>query len=245
MSSVLHVTGDNDAVSLKTAGDFALNTAAFCCESLNICNVDTSCEMRRVAGHKSACQHPGGFTLEHDTVASYWQFVEKVDGHLARVSERHPDAMRCRLGCTACCRQDLSVSRIEAEQILGWLAMNGVPEACGDRTEHDNHPRFEQLAGPAACPFLSTQGACGIYPVRPIICRTHGFPVRLSAGEVDVCPLNFEDEEALPKEDVIDLELLNKTLSLIAVLHAQQVGDDTPGRYRLSSLREVALQDDV
>ncbi|MEO1270342.1 MAG: YkgJ family cysteine cluster protein, partial [Myxococcota bacterium] len=174
--------------------------------------------------------------------ANYNGFVRKVDAHTTRVASRHAAQMRCARGCTACCRQDLSVSRVEAERILLWLERHGVPERDDAHGPHDAHALFFALAGPRACSFLAPGGACGIYPVRPIICRTHGFPIQLSDSTRDTCPLNFATDGALeqvPAEDVIQLPLLNKTLALIERLHIQAVDEDS-GRFLLSDLRRMA-----
>lgn len=174
--------------------------------------------------------------------ANYDAFVAKVDAHAERVADRHDAHLRCQRGCTACCRQDLSVSRVEAERIILWLSRHGVPEADPSLGPHDDHDLFEALSGGEACAFLGPDGACGIYPVRPIICRTHGLPIQLADQSRDTCPLNFTGPlplQDVPAEDVIQLPLLNKTLALIERLHVEAV-DEESGRFPLSGIRALA-----
>jgi uncharacterized protein len=74
--------------------------------------------------------------------------------------------------------------------------------------------------GPASemCAFLDETGACSIYPVRPVLCRTHGLPLRSRHTErargalaihddVSVCALNFTARSPRPAE-ILDAETL-------------------------------------
>lgn len=163
-----------------------------------------------------------------------------VDAHAARVSEAHEEHLSCKLGCTACCRQDLAVSRVEADFLLHWLVQAGVPVQEPEPTALDQHDLFEDLAHGDACVFLSEGGGCGVYEARPLICRTHGLPIRLEDDEVDHCPMNFRGAE-VPKGDTIALEPLNQRLGLIDLLYNQAEGDEPGGRFLLSGIREAAL----
>jgi len=120
-----------------------------------------------------------------------------IDREVRRLTEIHAARLNCRRGCSACCLDDLSVSRIEAERIRrahGDLLGHGDPSPAG------------------ACAFLDQEGACRIYEVRPTICRSQGLPLRvLFENEVeeieehrDICPLNAADGprlDSLPEED--------------------------------------------
>jgi Fe-S-cluster containining protein len=69
------------------------------------------------------------------------------------------------------------------------------------------------------CSLLTADGACSVYEGRPIVCRSHGAPLKLKDKGVDrrdVCPLNFSgDISSLSGEDLLNLDLLNTLLSLI------------------------------
>ncbi|MEE9382987.1 MAG: YkgJ family cysteine cluster protein [Nannocystaceae bacterium] len=171
----------------------------------------------------------------------YDALVRKVEAHAARTTAEHADQMFCKRGCTACCRQDLNVSRVEADHISKWLETRGSPLPAADdaRTRVDAHPLFERLAGDRGCAFLS-EGACSIYEVRPVICRTHGLPIRTDRVEVDVCPLNFDpaigSAADVPDVHVLDLERLNLVLAAVDHAYVTQTGA-SPSRQALSQIR--------
>ena len=67
------------------------------------------------------------------------------------------------------------------------------------------------------CAFLTKDGGCGIYPVRPFVCRSHGAPIAIAREEyyqIDVCPLNFSNNpiEELDQEDFFILDQWNEEL---------------------------------
>lgn len=91
------------------------------------------------------------------------------------LTEAHAERLRCRRGCHDCCRDDLTVLRIEAEEIRSRfpeLLKSGRPGAKG------------------GCAFLDAEGACRIYGARPYVCRTQGLPLRF-----------FEED---PQEEVVE-----------------------------------------
>lgn len=169
-----------------------------------------------------------------------------VDVHAERAATAHD--LACQVGCTACCRQDLHVTVVEADAIFAWLrepaSADGVPRVHalsppdGARTQVDDHELFDDLAAGDACAFLGAGGLCSIYDVRPIICRSHGLPLSVE-GAVDVCPLSLPLSQP---PVVLDLEGLNLRLSLIAQLYETGEGlGARDGRVPLSAVRAAAL----
>lgn len=145
---------------------------------------------------------------------TYRALLTKVDEKFAEIRGHHPASLQCRLGCHSCCKPGLTLSPVEAAAL---------------RQHFDAHPeararakalRTEDPHRGTRCRLLDAQGACVAYDARPLVCRSHGVPLRLrdSAGErLDVCPLNFADQDlaALPAGDSINLETLNTILSLL------------------------------
>ena len=111
-------------------------------------------------------------------------------------------AISCRKGCGACCRQLVPVSRSEGERLLGVI--EGLPadrrahlaerfaaaEAAivagglaerGERTDRDLSAAYFALGVP--CPFLEDE-SCSIHPERPLVCREYlvTSPAELCAG---------------------------------------------------------------
>lgn len=93
------------------------------------------------------------------------------------------DRLRCKMGCSDCCVDDLSVFEVEAQRIRAaypGLLAEGLPHAEG------------------ACAFLDAAGACRVYEARPYVCRTQGLPLRwIQDGDDDephemrdICELN-------------------------------------------------------
>lgn len=169
---------------------------------------------------------------------NYLALRAAVDAHAERVLASHD--LACQPGCTACCRQDLSVTVVEADAVFTWLRAHGAPPQDGSRTVIDGHGRFDELSGGQDCSFLAAGGLCGIYPVRPIICRSHGLPLEIG-GAVDCCPLSLPLQ---PSPTVLDLEGLNLRLALTAQLY--EVGEGlgaSVARVLLSEVRAAALSD--
>jgi hypothetical protein len=97
---------------------------------------------------------------------------------------------------------------------------------------------------PLSCPFLH-QSECLIYERRPIICRTHGYPI-LVDGKVDYCPVNFksstDDEKGstltLHSDDILNLQGINDALCIANKQFLKQSGfiADQFGRTPLASV---------
>ncbi len=120
---------------------------------------------------------------DDDALAAIAALHAEIDEACEPLREAHDARLQCRLGCTACCVDDLTVFEVEAERIRaehGELLEHGAPHA------------------PGACAFLGDAGECRIYSARPYVCRTQGLPLRWLAEDVDgeiverrsICELN-------------------------------------------------------
>jgi Fe-S-cluster containining protein len=138
----------------------------------------------------------------------------KVDAFFARVEARHGDDMQCRTGCSDCCRVRLTITAVEATAILGEVAR--WPAA---------RRRALAATGPEdRCAALDDRGRCRIYDARPIVCRSHGVPIRMRRGSlpvVEACPRNFTRTEPAP-----DCVLDQETLSALTLAIDRQAGGD-------------------
>jgi Fe-S-cluster containining protein len=111
-------------------------------------------------------------------------------------------AISCRKGCGACCRQLVPVSRTEGERLLqlveampanrrqALLARFAAAEAAigraglkerGERSDRELSVAYFALRIP--CPFLEDE-SCSIHPERPLVCREYlvTSPAELCAG---------------------------------------------------------------
>ncbi|PTL80707.1 YkgJ family cysteine cluster protein [Vitiosangium sp. GDMCC 1.1324] len=171
-----------------------------------------------------------------DVRERYRELAAKVDTFFTRVQSRHGSAMQCKAGCTACCHVRLSVTALEASVIREGLA--GLPEEERVRLAH----RAKQGA-PGACPALEADGRCAIYTWRPLVCRSHGVPIRHREpdGETSVsaCEKNFEAGAGLPDvspDCVLDQTTLSTVLGALDAAYADARGARRGERIRLDTL---------
>ena len=145
----------------------------------------------------------------------YRDFLHASDQKFSTIKHRHSDSFSCRKGCHACCLPDRTVLKIEAAHIVDYLLKH--PERIEElKALEENDPH-----NGTRCSFLTAEGSCGIYPVRPFICRSHGAPIAIFQGEyyqADVCPLNFTQRpiEQLGPEDFFILDQWNDELLNLA-----------------------------
>ncbi|MBL8149070.1 MAG: YkgJ family cysteine cluster protein [Blastocatellia bacterium] len=120
---------------------------------------------------------------------------KQLDAELIQLHQIHSNRLKCGLGCSACCVDDITVFEVEADNIRNNykdLLEHGLP-----------HPK-------GACAFLSQDNSCRIYEHRPYVCRSQGLPLRWLEDQNqevvelrDICPLNDEGRpiEELPEEE--------------------------------------------
>ena len=161
-------------------------------------------------------------------MSRYPEVAAKVDAFFARVEARHGSDMQCQTGCSDCCNARLTITLAEARAIV-------------DELESWPDERRAALAANAAastdrCAALDDNGRCLIYGVRPLVCRSHGAPIRLREGSLPVVRACFRNFPAGPDQADPDCILDQQTLSAISL--ALNGGDDT--RVDLADLLESA-----
>jgi Fe-S-cluster containining protein len=149
----------------------------------------------------------------------------KIDTFFTAAEAREGAAITCHAGCSDCCRR-FTVTGLEAEVIREGLG--ALPAA-----------RRDELAIRAAdpttdvCPALDADGRCAIYAHRPVICRTHGLPIRFTeqrAGRslpmLDACPKNFvgRDLASVSPASVMDQTTLSTILGALDAADAAATG---------------------
>lgn len=163
-------------------------------------------------------------------LAAYQSLIKKIDTQSAAIQSDWSKLINCRLGCDSCCRLQ-SVLPIEAAIIRTGL------EALPEQLRH--HLQTVGTENSSLCPLLY-KGGCTIYDSRPIICRTHGFPLLFvdDAGNrrIDFCRKNFEDQRDFPGKAVLDLDRINELLTGIDFLYCREVGAQTGSRVLLRKL---------
>jgi len=143
----------------------------------------------------------------------YNALVQKIDDKATEITAKHSPQINCKKGCHSCCLPNISVSKVEAVRIQDFLFDNP------DILVQARHLQQENPHRGTRCSFLDKEGGCLIYEARPIICRTHGLPIRLREDDKTVeswCPLNFQ--EGVQKIDQLswmNLDIVNSILALI------------------------------
>ncbi len=165
----------------------------------------------------------------------YRELCGKVDDFFDRVRARHGDEMQCVAGCHGCCQGGLSVTTVEAEEIRAAVAglSADARERASARAAAEDGTR---------CAALEQDGRCAIYPVRPLVCRSHGLPIRMASDRglpvVSACQLNFtaRGPAAADGDCILDQTTLSVTLGAIARAHADEVGGDGDERVSIADL---------
>lgn len=159
------------------------------------------------------------------------ELMAKVDAFFGRVHERFPGVagVTCHAGCDDCCRRRFSVTAIEAELIAEAVAAQGTARAAS--------------ADDTACVFLGPDGRCAVYEARPLICRSHGLPIRYASGArvlplVDACPRNFEGRApaSLPADCILDQATVSTILGVLDAARAAELGQAGRDRVELSAM---------
>jgi hypothetical protein len=169
----------------------------------------------------------------------------RVDDFFARVHGRFPDAdgVTCHAGCADCCHRRFSVTALEAEALAEALA--ALPD-------ERRRALAERARGgdPGVCPALDPDGRCAVYAARPLICRTHGLPIRFAAPAehrslplaptptLDACPKNFtgHDLAALPADVILDQTTLSTILGALDAARAAASGSPRGERIAIADL---------
>lgn len=154
-------------------------------------------------------------------MSRYPELAAKVDAFFARVATRHDRDMKCNTGCSHCCHVRLSITGVEAEAIRDAIA-TWPAQRTAALTEN------VRTGPPDRCAALDPDGRCLVYEVRPIVCRSHGAPIRLrdarSLPVVQSCPDNFtaRGPAAADADCIIDQE----TLSAMTLAVDRDTGND-------------------
>lgn len=138
------------------------------------------------------------------------ELTAKIDAFFARVEARHGDDMQCGTGCSDCCHARLTITGVEAAAIRAYV----------ERVR----PRLVPGTDPERCAALDGDGRCQIYEARPVVCRSHGVPIRMRVDSLPViqsCFRNFQRTEPAP-----DCVLDQTTLSALVLAVDRDAGGD-------------------
>jgi uncharacterized protein len=162
-----------------------------------------------------------------DVLARYSDLLNKVDAFTAGVLRAHRKDIRCQKGCDECCRRPFSVFAVEAHNLKAGFDMLSTPKQYLILKKLGN---YDPEASP--CPLLDN-GSCMLYAHRPVICRTHGLPIRSDLIRINgarltaLCDRNFNSPGSLyglNEQHILNLDTLNTVLSSINLLYLKEIG---------------------
>jgi Fe-S-cluster containining protein len=184
--------------------------------------------------------------IKPDRFEHYRKLLADIERLATPLLARFPHQITCHLGCVGCCQQHLSLSTVEAEFVAA--AARQLPEDVKARVRAAARALAEGSALTETCPLLDGDG-CSIYQSRPIICRTHGFPITFQDEEtgdtyLDVCPLNFSQAGELAQlraADTINIDRVNLRLAAINFAYCRDEKGDAAGAHNRVALAEIIL----
>ena len=161
----------------------------------------------------------------------YATLTAYCDQWFANVVGEYQAQMQCAKGCASCCRLE-TVVPLEAVLIAIYVDTLPIQRSVRDELSADE------------CVFLTPDAACAIYPVRPLICRTHGLPIQYpDREERDACPLNFLDVslEQIAPQDVLSIEPVTVNLLRLNLALCMIAGDADAAGERIH-LRDILVR---
>jgi len=169
---------------------------------------------------------------------NYDGLLARIDAHIQQVQTTYSNEIACKKGCDYCCRF-LNLFPVEAFALSAAFCQM-------DKSDRDRIIKGLEK-GTDDCPLL-IKGQCLLYEARPIICRTHGYPLYFEKdGEtlVDFCPKNFKGISCFPKESLFDLEQLNTLLATINKQFIASIETDVPLADRIPISDALSLFDET
>jgi Fe-S-cluster containining protein len=168
-------------------------------------------------------------------LSDYHRLLTGVDQLLGRIRRKYGGHIVCHRGCACGCR-NLSVFPIEALSLVD--ALWKLPEATG--------AKFQRRAASASfweCALLE-DGACQMYAFRPILCRTHGFPLQTiynGRPSIGYCRKNFKEMSLIPEDAIVDLDSINRMLRRINAAAVDRLSQTLMLPERLSIAEAIQL----
>ncbi|MBK8207388.1 MAG: YkgJ family cysteine cluster protein [Planctomycetes bacterium] len=154
----------------------------------------------------------------HPLIRQLEAVCARADAEFERGRSVHGARILCAAGCSSCCSQIFQITEVEAARIAAHVAQ--LPPADRDLLQsraRENVRKREWLfsgneqwgdslsGGGNPCPALTTDGACGMYEARPIMCRKFGVPIFNpdKPQNVMACELNFKPGEAIEDAQLV------------------------------------------
>jgi len=172
--------------------------------------------------------------MNSEYIDSYLSLRNEIDAQTEALWNQHHNNMACKKGCDQCCL-DFDVFPLEFDVIKEQVERE-YPEVLDRSTPEESGEK---------CFFL-TNHQCSLYNARPIICRTHGFPLLYmnEAGdqwELSHCELNFTqvDEDYFHEENTYPQDTINSKLFMMNKAYINSLPDNSYQEFDLIPLRDL------
>ena len=165
---------------------------------------------------------------------NYRELISRIDQHIEQLARVHGDNIFCKKGCDDCCRH-LALFPVEAFNLARAFG------ALDDLSREKIEKQARENSG--ICPFLQDH-ICMVYSDRPVICRTHGYPLYMEKdgeGMVDFCPKNFKGATEFSRSDMLDLDRLNTLLFAVNNHFVACFEEDFPDRIWMKQALTLSL----
>ena len=177
----------------------------------------------------------------------YEALLRLADQLFEQVADKHPECIRCNVGCSDCCHAIFDLTLIEAlylnhkfnERYSGTEKEHllEAANAADRRTTRIKREAFrslqqgkseEEVLGELAearirCPLLNGEEQCVLYAHRPITCRLYGIPTAI-AGRGHTCGVSgFEQGKPYP---TVHLDKINEQLQQLSAELVRDLGSN-------------------
>lgn len=179
---------------------------------------------------------------KHPLIQELRGLCAKANAEFDRGLRVHGDRIQCAPGCSSCCSQIFQITEVEAARISAYVQLLPEPQRKALQAKARKNlveraklfPEGEKWGDSVErgrgtpCPALDEDGACGMYEVRPVMCRKFGVPIfnPNRPDRVMACELNFKDGEAINDPDLVGAQ----TDLYQAQLEMQAAYNDAGGR---------------
>ena len=158
----------------------------------------------------------------------YEKFLNELDTKLAEFFARDKDKIKCRRGCSDCCKNaNFPLSLLEMKYLM--YGFSKLEKEIHDKVRDNINLAIKQNKDEYDCPFLLND-VCSVYPYRPIICRVYGLAYKRTDGIVNLpcCSPNGLNYGKNYNGKTVNFEPINIDLNPSAIRSGNDFGEVRP-----------------
>ncbi|MDJ0764915.1 MAG: YkgJ family cysteine cluster protein [Myxococcota bacterium] len=164
-------------------------------------------------------------------LTAYFKLRSRIDRLVQSIRARYSEQILCQPTCIDCCQAGLTLVLVEAVAIG---SAHGVePERI--HLQAGQSPRFSE----GRCSLLDEKSLCAVYNDRPLICRTHGLPLKYSdSNEIRVCEKNFIYQTP-HRSAMLNVDNMETALFAVNLEYCRRAGLNPMGRVPIDRLVQL------